>query len=75
MSYEDLDDFSEDVDILLKINDKWRARALAAEAQVQEVREWTGRGMYPPDANRSDWQRGFITARAEIRAILDAEHD
>lgn len=31
----------EDVDILLQINDKWRARAraLAAEAQVQAVRE------------------------------------
>ena len=43
----------------------------AVEA-VQQLREWCERGHYAPD-NLSEWQRGFLTARREVRAILDED--
>lgn len=43
--------------------------AEALRAQMQAVRDWCGRGQYP-DGPVTDWQKGFLTARREIRDIL-----
>lgn len=37
---------------------------------IDHLREWCERGHYAP-GSLTDWQRGFLTARAEVRAILN----
>jgi hypothetical protein len=49
-------------------------RLIDAEAAIQRVRDWCERGHYAPDT-LSEWQRGFLTARREVRAILDGDGD
>ena len=45
-------------------------RIAKAEAQIQEVRDWADRtGHYAP-GSLTDWQRGFLAARAEVRHNL-----
>ena len=42
-----------------------------AEETVRQLRDWVDRGHYPPGAKQSEWLRGFLAARAEVRRILD----
>lgn len=37
---------------------------------IEHLREWCERGHYAP-GSLTEWQRGFLTARSEVRAILD----
>ena len=46
------------------------AEVEALRARLRAVRDWCGRGQYPVGPV-TDWQRGFLTARREIRDILD----
>ncbi len=46
-------------------------RLWKAESTLDEIRRWTQRGHYPPGATGSDWQRGFLAARYEVRHLLD----
>ncbi len=43
-----------------------------AEGVIESIREWCERGHYHP-SDLSDWQKGFLTARREVRAILDGD--
>lgn len=37
---------------------------------LEALREWCERGQYLP-SSLNDWQQGFLTARREVRAILE----
>ena len=47
----------------------WAGKQIDAD-RIQRLREWCERGHYHP-SNLSDWQRGFLTARREVRQLLD----
>lgn len=48
------------------------ARANQLEQTVNELRDWCYRGMYP-DGPTTDWQRGFLAARTEVRRIIERD--